>query len=80
MNTEEARLEGSARLEALKASVGRQIKPLTAAVDSWGISANLSIELSDTLNLVSITGYREGELYFPGSGNRRMTAVMKKIV
>nr|MDQ3642679.1 hypothetical protein [Actinomycetota bacterium] len=32
VNTEEARLEGSSRLEALKASVGRQIRPLTAAV------------------------------------------------
>lgn len=32
VSTEEAQLEGSARLEALKASVGRQIKPLTVAV------------------------------------------------
>jgi iron complex outermembrane receptor protein len=44
--------------------------PLTAAVDSWGISANLSIELSDTLNLTSITGYREySGLYSSGEGS-----------
>jgi hypothetical protein len=32
VNTEEARLEGSARLESLRASVGRQLRPLSAAV------------------------------------------------
>jgi hypothetical protein len=32
INTEDARLEGAARLEALKASVGRQLRPVTAAV------------------------------------------------
>jgi len=44
--------------------------PLTAAVDSWGISANLAIELTDSLNLVSITGYREySGLYSSGDGS-----------
>lgn len=33
--------------------------PLTGSIDSWGVSANLQIELSDTLNLTSISGYRE---------------------
>jgi hypothetical protein len=32
VNTEEARLEGAARLEALKASVGRQLRPIAADV------------------------------------------------
>ena len=32
VNMEDARLEGSAQLQALKASVGRQLKPLSAAV------------------------------------------------
>ncbi len=39
INTEEARLEGAARLEALKASVGRQLRPVSAAVAE--ISASL---------------------------------------
>jgi len=44
--------------------------PLTAAVDSWGVSANLAIELSDSLNIVSITGYREfSGLYSSGDGS-----------
>jgi iron complex outermembrane recepter protein len=44
--------------------------PLTAAVDSWGVSANLAIELSDALNFVSITGYREYDgLYSSGDGS-----------
>jgi iron complex outermembrane receptor protein len=44
--------------------------PLKAAVDSWGVSGNLAIELSDTLNLVSITGYREySGLYSSGEGS-----------
>jgi iron complex outermembrane receptor protein len=44
--------------------------PLVAAVDSWGISANLSIELTDTLNIASITGYREySGLYSSGEGS-----------
>ena len=44
--------------------------PLTAAIDSWGISGNLAIELTDTLNLVSITGYREySGLYSSGEGS-----------
>ena len=44
--------------------------PLTAAVDSWGVSGNLAIELSETLNLVSITGYREySGLYSSGEGS-----------
>lgn len=32
INAEEARYEGAARLEALKGSVGRQLKPVTAAI------------------------------------------------
>lgn len=32
VNMEDARLEGSAQLQALKASVGRQLKPLSAAI------------------------------------------------
>jgi hypothetical protein len=32
LNTEDARLEGAARLEALKASVSRQLRPVSAAV------------------------------------------------
>ena len=44
--------------------------PLKAAVDSWGVSGNLAIGLSDTLNLVSITGYREySGLYSSGEGS-----------
>lgn len=44
--------------------------PLTAAIDSWGVSGNLAIELSDSLNLVSITGYREySGLYSSGDGS-----------
>jgi len=44
--------------------------PLTAAVDSWGVSANLAIELTDNLNIVSITGYREFDgLYSSGDGS-----------
>lgn len=33
--------------------------PQIAAVDSRGISANIQVELSDSLNLTAITGYRE---------------------
>jgi iron complex outermembrane receptor protein len=33
--------------------------PLTGSIDSWGVSANLNIELSDTVSITSITGYRE---------------------
>ena len=44
--------------------------PLSAAVDSWGLSANLAVELSDSLNLLSITGYREYDgLYTSGDGS-----------
>ncbi|WP_427965307.1 TonB-dependent receptor [Altererythrobacter sp.] len=44
--------------------------PLTAAVDSWGLSLNVAIELSDSLNLTSITGYREYDgLYSTGEGS-----------
>jgi iron complex outermembrane receptor protein len=44
--------------------------PLKAAVDSWGVSANLEIELTDNLNIVSITGYREYTgLYSSGEGS-----------
>ena len=44
--------------------------PLKAAVDSWGVSGNLAIELSDTLNLVAITGYREySGIYSSGEGS-----------
>jgi iron complex outermembrane recepter protein len=44
--------------------------PLDAAVDSWGVSANLAIELTDSLNLVSITGYREYDgIYSSGDGS-----------
>ena len=32
VNAEDARLEGAARLDALKASVGRQLKPVSAAI------------------------------------------------
>ena len=44
--------------------------PLKAAVDSWGVSGNLAIELTDTLNLAAITGYREYTgLYSSGDGS-----------
>jgi iron complex outermembrane recepter protein len=44
--------------------------PLTAAVDSWGVSGNLSIEITDSLNLVAISGYREYQgLYSTGDGS-----------
>jgi iron complex outermembrane receptor protein len=44
--------------------------PLLAAVDSWGLSGNLSIELTETLNLVAITGYREfSGIYSTGDGS-----------
>lgn len=44
--------------------------PLQAAVDSWGLSGNLSVGLTDALNLVSITGYREYTgLYSTGDGS-----------
>jgi iron complex outermembrane receptor protein len=44
--------------------------PRKAAVDSWGVSANLEIEISDSLNLASITGYREySGLYTSGEGS-----------
>jgi iron complex outermembrane receptor protein len=44
--------------------------PISAAVDGWGVSANLSAGLSDTLSLVSITGYREYQgLYTSGEGS-----------
>ncbi len=33
--------------------------PAEASNDSWGISANIQIELADWLNFTSITGYRE---------------------
>lgn len=33
--------------------------PLEGSNDSWGVSANIQIELTDWLNLTSITGYRE---------------------
>jgi iron complex outermembrane receptor protein len=44
--------------------------PLLAAVDSWGLSGNLSIELTESLNLVAITGYREYTgIYSTGDGS-----------
>jgi iron complex outermembrane receptor protein len=44
--------------------------PLKAAIDSWGVSGNLAIELTDTLNLVAITGYREySGIYSSGEGS-----------
>ena len=44
--------------------------PLVAAVDSWGVSANLAIDLTESLNLVSITGYREYDgAYSSGDGS-----------
>ena len=44
--------------------------PLTGSIDSWGVSANLQIELSDTLQLTSITGYREFDgNYSSGDGS-----------
>jgi hypothetical protein len=38
LNTEEARVEGAARLDALKGSVGRQLRPLSAAVAEMAAS------------------------------------------
>jgi iron complex outermembrane recepter protein len=44
--------------------------PLKAAVDSWGLSANLNVELTDALYLASITGYREYDgIYSSGDGS-----------
>ena len=44
--------------------------PLTGSIDSWGISANLVIDLSDHLSLTSITGYREFDgNYSSGDGS-----------
>ena len=44
--------------------------PLTGSIDSWGVSANLQIELSDHLTLTSITGYREFDgNYSSGDGS-----------
>jgi iron complex outermembrane receptor protein len=44
--------------------------PLKAAIDSWGVSLNVAVELSDTLNLTSITGYREYDgIYATGEGS-----------
>lgn len=44
--------------------------PLLAAIDSWGLSANLQIELSPSLTLTSITGYREFDgTYSSGDGS-----------
>ncbi|WP_375206472.1 TonB-dependent receptor [Hyphococcus sp.] len=44
--------------------------PLEASNDSWGLSANIQIELADWLNLTSITGYREFDgTYSSGDGS-----------
>ena len=44
--------------------------PLTGSIDSWGVSANLNIELGDGLTLTSITGYREFDgNYSSGDGS-----------
>jgi iron complex outermembrane receptor protein len=44
--------------------------PLVAAVDSWGVSLSAGIELSDSLGLTSITGYREySGIYSTGEGS-----------
>lgn len=44
--------------------------PLKAAVDSWGTSLNIGVELSDSLALTSITGYREFDgIYSSGEGS-----------
>ena len=44
--------------------------PLTGSIDSWGVSANLNIELGDDLALTSITGYREFDgNYSSGDGS-----------
>jgi len=44
--------------------------PLKAAIDSWGVSLNVAVELTDTLNLTSITGYREfSGIYSSGDGS-----------
>jgi len=44
--------------------------PLTGSIDSWGVSANLNIELGDNLTLTSITGYREFDgNYSSGDGS-----------
>jgi iron complex outermembrane receptor protein len=44
--------------------------PETSQIDSWGVSANLQIELSDHLKLTSITGYREFDgTYSSGDGS-----------
>ena len=42
-----------ALMEAIR---GAFLAPLTGAIDSWWMSANLNIELADNLTLVSITG------------------------
>lgn len=33
--------------------------PIKSAIDSWGVSANLNIDLSPSLNITSITAYRK---------------------
>ena len=33
--------------------------PIKSAIDSWGVSGNLSVDLSPSLNLTSITAYRK---------------------
>jgi iron complex outermembrane receptor protein len=44
--------------------------PLRAELDTWGVSGNVNIELSDALNLVSITSYREFDgTYSSGDGS-----------
>ncbi|PQA87597.1 TonB-dependent receptor [Hyphococcus luteus] len=44
--------------------------PLQASNDSWGISANIQVDLTDWLNVISITGYREYDgTYSSGDGS-----------
>ncbi len=44
--------------------------PLNSQLNTWGISANLNIELADNLRLESITGYREFDgNYSSGEGS-----------
>jgi len=50
--------------------------PLTGSVDSWGVSANLQIELADHLNLVSITGYRRFDGNYSSADGSPFSATM----
>ena len=61
--------ENYAQANPRDGSPGYQL-PLVAEVDSWGLSMNIGAELTDTLNLTSITGYREySGAYSSGDGS-----------